>query len=127
MQTVPILFLLFPIIVLNATSQLLGKAAAMHSVAHTAPAVFSIWFFAAAICLGVSFLCWQKALRIKPISFLHPFCSLVYVFVPALSVIFFQENISARYVAGICFIIAGICITSASVRPPDTKSRESAC
>jgi drug/metabolite transporter (DMT)-like permease len=41
----------------------------------------------------------------------------VYVFTPALSVLFFQENISAKYCVGIFCIIAGVCITSISVLP----------
>ena len=114
-----LIFLLVPIILLNSLAQLFMKAAALHSVTQAAYGIFNIWLLAIIACVGVSFLCWQKALQIKPISFLHPFCSLVYVFVPAMAVIFFQESVSARYLVGICCIIAGVCITSAGVRPQE--------
>lgn len=124
MRISPIFFLLFPIIMLNSLAQIFMKAAALHSVAQAALGIFNIWFVAAAACLGVAFLCWQAALRQKPISFLHPFCSLVYVFVPALSVLFFQETVSAKYVVGMCCIIAGVCLTSISVCPPEAEHQE---
>jgi drug/metabolite transporter (DMT)-like permease len=63
-------------------------------------------------------------LRQKPVSFLHPFCALVYVSVPALSVFIFRETVSARYVAGICCIIAGVCVTSVSVCPAENRRPE---
>ncbi|MDR2475378.1 MAG: EamA family transporter [Bacteroidales bacterium] len=93
------------------------KAAALHSFSSIVLNIFNIWFIAATGCLAISFICWQAALRQRPVSFLHPFCSLVYVFTPALSVLFFQENISAKYCVGIFCIIAGVCITSISVLP----------
>ena len=100
------------------------KAAALHSFTHAVFGIFNIWLLAAVGCLAISFLCWQAALRQKPVSFLHPFCSLVYVFVPALSVFFFQEAISAKYVAGICCIITGVCLTSTGVCPAENKRPE---
>jgi len=121
-------FLLCPVIALNSLAQIFMKKAALHSVEHAVPGIFTIWFLAAAACLGISFLCWQAALRRKALSFLHPFCSLVYVFVPALSVVFFQESVSAKYAVGICCIIAGVCITSVSVCQPEAEHPEgSAC
>ena len=109
---------------LNSLAQILMKATALHSVAHAASGIFNVWLLAAVACLGISFLCWQAALRRRPVSFLHPFCSLVYVFVPALSVFFFQETVSTKYAVGICCIIAGVCIASASVRPSKAEYLE---
>ena len=114
-------FLLLPIIMLNSLAKIFMKAAAIHSDVHTLSGVFNLWFIAAIFCLGLSFLCWQAALRRKPVSFLHPFCALIYAVVPALSVFLFQESVSAKYVAGVCCIIAGVCITSVSAR--QTKDR----
>jgi len=105
------------------------KFAALYSIKFSLFGIFNIWLIAAVACLGISFLCWQMTLRLKPISFLHPFCSLVYVIVPALSVLFFQEIISLKYIAGICCIIAGVYITSVSVCPPEKRKHPegSAC
>jgi drug/metabolite transporter (DMT)-like permease len=112
--------LLFFIITLNSVAQVLMKAAASHSVS----GAFNTLLLAAVACLGVSFLCWQAALRRKPISFLHPFCSLVYVLVPGLSVIVFRESINATYAAGMCCIIAGVSMTSRSAHPSNNKRPE---
>ena len=124
----PIFFLLLLIITFNSLAQLCMKAAALHLETHAVPIVFSIWLLATAACLGIAFLCWQTALRSKPISFLHPFCALVYVLVPALCVIFFQEIVTGKYVIGIFCIITGVCITSAGVCPPEKQcSDKSIC
>ena len=123
-MTVPLFFLLFMIVALNSLAQIFMKAAALYSIEYSVFGVFNIWLMAAVACLGISFLFWQAALRQRPVSFLHPFCSLVYVIVPALSVLFFKETITLKYAAGICCIITGLCITSVSVRPPDSGRQE---
>jgi len=98
----------------------------MHSVARGVLEIFNIWLVAAVACMAIAFLCWQLALARKPISFLHPFLSLIYIVVPALSVYLFQETISVKYVMGIFLIIGGICITSLSISPSKDNNPENA-
>ena len=124
MKTVHIFFLLFPIIILNSVAQVFMKAAAIHSFAHIVSGVFNIWFIVAVGCQGVSFFFWQAALRQKQLSFLHPFLSLIYIIVPALSVILFQETVTVKYIVGICCIITGVCITSLGVYPQNSISQK---
>ena len=100
------------------------KAAALQETAHTMFGTVNAWFLIAVACLGISFICWQAALRQRPVSFLHPFCSLVYVFVPILSVLLFQENVSVKYVLGIFCIVLGVYITSTNVLPADGDSEK---
>lgn len=114
--------LIFCVVSFNSTAQLLLKASAMDTGTR-AWCLLALAF----ICLGVSFLCWFTALRHKPLSFLHPFAALIYVAVPGLAALFFGEAVSAAYIAGIACIVAGICITSASVRPAKRKAGDPLC
>ena len=117
------LFLLIvSVVAFNSTAQLLMKAAAMH----TGLAALCLLGLAFA-CLGVSFLCWFAALRLKPLSFLHPFAALVYVTVPGLAAFFFDEAISGPYIAGIACIMLGIYITSGAVRPGRPEGGDPSC
>jgi drug/metabolite transporter (DMT)-like permease len=109
----PFIFIFF-VVFLNALAQLLMKAAAL-AVARSPLHMLNWWLVSALACLGFSFVCWQFALRLRPLSFLHPFCSLTYVLTPACSALFFQEGVSVKYILGILCIITGICITSANV------------
>jgi|GEM_PF-6733024 len=123
-----IFFLLFSTVLFSSLAQIFMKAAAMHSVTYGLLGVFNIWFIAAMVCMAIVFLCWQMALGQKPIAFLYPFLSLVYVVVPVLSVYLFQETISVKYVIGIFCIIGGICITSLSVpSSKDSNPENSIC
>jgi len=121
MRSLKISLLLWIVIMLNSIAQVFMKAAAVHSLAHAVSGIFNTWFITAAVCLGISFLSWQALLRLKPVSFLHPFCSLNYVIVPALSAYFFQESVSIQCIIGICCIIVGICFTAASVSSEEVQ------
>lgn len=114
--------LIFCVVSFNSLAQILMKASAMD----TGPRAWCLLALAF-ICLGVSFLCWFAALRHKPLSFLHPFAALVYVAVPGLAALIFGEAVSEPYIAGIACIVAGICITSASVRPSKQKAGDPRC
>lgn len=114
--------LIFCVVSFNSTAQILLKASAM-ATGTPAWCLLALAF----ICLGVSFLCWFTALRHKPLSFLHPFAALVYVAVPALAALIYGEAVSGPYIAGIGCIVAGICITSASVRPARQKAGNHLC
>ena len=126
MRSLKISLLLWIVIMLNSIAQVFMKAAAVHSLAHAVSGIFNTWFITAAVCLGISFLSWQALLRLKPVSFLHPFCSLNYVIVPALSAYFFQESVSIQCIIGICCIIVGICFTAASVSSPGRERQDGA-
>lgn len=115
--------LLFFVVSCNSSAQLLLKAAALN-----ADSMSGLYCLAAAIiCLGCSLLCWFTALRLKPLSFLHPFAALTYILVPGLAALLFEETVSVRYVMGIVCIVAGICITSTSVRTPNAGIGKTRC
>lgn len=116
-------FLLFCVVGCNTLAQLLLKVIAMSSGRITA----WYWFCIALMCLGLSFFCWLAALRLKPLSFLHPFAALTYIFVPGLAVLIFGESVSGRYLVGIICIVAGICVTSTSVRESDIDEGRKTC
>lgn len=107
--------LIFLVVIFNSLAQLSMKASALYSTDIDIFGVLNLWFIVAIVCLAISFLCWHAALRMKPISFLHPFASLVYILVPALSAFIFNDTISLKYIVGICCIISGVCITSMNV------------
>jgi EamA-like transporter family. len=75
-------------------------------------ALFNVWLLICVLCLGISFVLWQYLVARKPLSFLHPFCSLTYLLTPLLSVYIFHETVSVKYFAGICLIMAGVYFTA---------------
>lgn len=115
--------LIFFVVICNSVAQILLKVAALDagSLAFWCTLTFAF------ICLGFSFLCWFAALRLKPLSFLHPFGALVYILVPGLAAFIFDEPVSVPYILGIACIVAGICITSGAVLPPKPDDENQIC
>ena len=107
------------VVILNATAQLLLKAAAEYSL-HQPPTGLQLQHFlnvysvSAAVCLGGSFLAWRKALTGIPLSRAHPLCSLTYVIMPAGAYYFFDDTVSILYYIGIACICCGIFLISTS-------------
>ncbi|MDR1243414.1 MAG: EamA family transporter [Deltaproteobacteria bacterium] len=89
--------------------------AALSSIAYPLWGIFNTWMIVACLCMGVSFLIWQYLLGKKPISFLHPFCSLVYAVIPIFSFIIFDERVSVQYMIGIFCILLGVVFTTRGV------------
>lgn len=72
-------------------------------------------FSSALVFLGLSFVIWSYALRLRPISFMHPFLSFIFLTVPLTCQIVFNETLSLKYYLGIIMIIVGTWITSRSI------------
>jgi drug/metabolite transporter (DMT)-like permease len=107
------------VVILNATAQLLLKAAAEYSLHQPATGLqlqhmLNVYSVSAAICLGASFLAWRKALTGIPLSRAHPLCSLTYVIMPAGAYYFFEDTVSILYYFGIVCICCGIFLISTS-------------
>jgi drug/metabolite transporter (DMT)-like permease len=107
------------VVILNATAQLLLKAAAEYSLHQPATGLqllhlLNVYSVSAAICLGGSFLAWRKALTGISLSRAHPLCSLTYIIMPAGACYFFDDTVSIPYYIGIAFICLGIFLISTS-------------
>ncbi len=101
-------------IVLDTVAQLVWKAAALRlppltSGADMLQAVSRQPLF---IVLGLLFLLqllvWLKVLEHADLSFAQPITALSYVAVCGLSVLWFQETLDARKLAGIALVLAGV-------------------
>ena len=53
-------------------------------------------------------VCWMRAVSQKEISFLYPLSSINFVLIAAASMVFLQETMSGRRVAGIFLIVLGM-------------------
>jgi len=121
-SSIHIAFLLVAVIACNSFAQICLKMTALNSESGHFFSLFTGWMFLAVTLLGTSFIAWQLLLTKRELSFLHPFCALTQVIVPALSIWIFHEIVSPPYFLGICCIMAGICLTSAGMRTrPDEK------
>lgn len=63
--------------------------------------------FAAAVAASV---CWILAVQTAPLSLAYPFMALSFLLVPALSVFFFGETVSAWQSVGLMLIVAGVVV-----------------
>ena len=53
-------------------------------------------------------VCWMRAVSQKEISFLYPLSSVNFVLIAAASMVFLQEDISARRMVGVLFVVFGM-------------------
>jgi len=60
---------------------------------------------------GAAALLWVHLLKFVPLSFAYPFAALSFVFVPLISIWFFDERVSSVYWIGTAFILLGVCLT----------------
>ena len=71
------------------------------------------WIAGAAIALyGFATIVWIYLLRNIPLSVAYPFMALSYVLVPLAAWVFFSEQITLTYMAGIALIILGVLVTT---------------
>jgi drug/metabolite transporter (DMT)-like permease len=61
-------------------------------------------------------VCWMAVVAQKEISFLYPLTSVNYVFVVAISAIYFHEFISTRRGIGVALIVAGVILINRKSR-----------
>jgi multidrug transporter EmrE-like cation transporter len=61
-------------------------------------------------------ICWMAAVAEKEISFLYPLTSVNYVFVVAISAVYFHEFISMRRGVGVALIVAGVILINRKSR-----------
>lgn len=106
-------------VLLNASAQLLLKAATRHSgelvadsgriswssVMHLLGAV-PLWFGLA--CYGISVILWLGALSRVPVSLAYPMLSIGYVINAFAAALLFGEALSVGKLAGIAMICAGV-------------------
>lgn len=103
------------VVLCNSTAQLMMKAAALYGIRDSAAgwlAFFNVWYLCALGALGLGFLFWQRVLVALPLSFAHPFCSLIYLVVPAMSCLLYGDRVNGAYVVGLVMLLAGICLTA---------------
>ena len=111
------------VVIFNSLAQVCLKMAAVASGGQSVWALFNVWLIICVFCMGTSFILWQFLIARRPLSFLHPFCSLSYLLTPLLSVCIFHETVTAKYFAGIGLIMAGVYFTasgSSSQAPAET-------
>jgi drug/metabolite transporter (DMT)-like permease len=65
-------------------------------------------FYAALAIYGLSTLLWIYILRDIPLSRAYPFTALAFVITPILSVIFFGDQLTFRYVAGVAALTVSL-------------------
>lgn len=100
-------------IFLNVAGQLLLKRAAMVGGSSQAEGAalqsfLSPWFFGGCGSLGASMLLWVIVLRRLPLTLAHPMTGVVYILVPVVSHVLWNEPLPAIRVAGISVIIFGV-------------------
>jgi len=104
-----VLWGLLLVVALNATGQILFKAA---RAAHPDAPVFSLFSqletWAAFIIYGLSAICWLWVLSRAQLSFAYPMLSLTFPIVVGLSALLFSESISLMRWAGVGVIALGV-------------------
>jgi drug/metabolite transporter (DMT)-like permease len=103
-------------VMLLSAGQLLFKAVASSLAQATSFAfVFGLFknplFLMALVFYGAATLIWLSVLRSAPLGQAYTLFSLSFVLVPLSAMIWFQEPLGWRYVAGTTLIIAGISIS----------------
>jgi multidrug transporter EmrE-like cation transporter len=116
--------LIFTGVLLNATAQLLLKAGT-NAVGHfefvaenIGPVATRLAFqpsiMAGVLCYGVSLVVWIMGLSRIEVSIAYPMLSLGYILNAAAAWYFFGESLGALRLAGIGFIMVGVCLIARS-------------
>ena len=79
----------------------------------------SIEYIGSLAALMVQALVWQQALKRYPLSVAYPFMSGVFLIIPAVSFLFFDESISTGQIAGAVLIAAGTIMLNRTVKTDD--------
>ncbi|MDA3951670.1 MAG: EamA family transporter [Spirochaeta sp.] len=67
----------------------------------------SLWYLGSLTALGIQAIVWQQALRRLALSVAYPMMSLVFVLLPILGWLVFDERISVLQMIGTVFILVG--------------------
>lgn len=67
-----------------------------------------IWLFLASIFLAARAVIWQILLRLKELSEIYPYASLVQVLILLYAVAFFHENATIYNVVGLAVMLSGL-------------------
>jgi drug/metabolite transporter (DMT)-like permease len=70
------------------------------------------WFLVALVLYGTATLIWLAVLRSTPLSQAYTLFALSFVLVPLCAMVWFQEPLGWRQVAGAMLIIAGIVVST---------------
>jgi drug/metabolite transporter (DMT)-like permease len=116
--------LIFTGVLLNATAQLLLKAGT-NAVGHfefvaenIGPVATRLAFqpsiMAGVFCYGISLVVWIMGLSRIEVSIAYPMLSLGYILNAAAAWYFFGESLGALRLAGIGFIMVGVCLIARS-------------
>ncbi len=105
-------------ILCSVASQVLLKAAGMHAAGQT-----SIWnargmnpfLWLSLCCLALGMPLWARTLRLLPLATVYSWTALTYVFTPFCGSLFWGEQLSFVYFAGLACIVCGIIITTRNV------------
>lgn len=74
------------------------------------------WLWCAGLSTLVGTAAWTAALRRLPLSVAYPWTASIYVVTPLLSALLFHDPIGWRYGLGMVLIVAGIVLTTSSVK-----------
>lgn len=108
---------LFAAVLAQSAALVLGKAAGLgHSGIER---YLSIEYIGSLAALMVQALVWQQALKRYPLSVAYPFMSGVFLIIPALSFLIFDETISPSQIAGSVLIVAGTVMLNRTVKTRD--------
>lgn len=77
--------------------------------------LFDPWIFSGFVSAFIASFFWMATMTKFEISYAYPFMSSAFVLVFLLSVILFQEAVTAQKIAGLVLIVVGIIVTSRSM------------
>lgn len=106
-------------IVLMASAQLLFKQAGLHAALYAdwyRALALNIWLWAGLLVSASGMVCWLSTLRFRTLASAYPWTSFVYVLAPLGSALLFGDELSARYLTGMLFIVGGVFITAGATR-----------
>lgn len=114
---------LFLAVIAQTTALILGKTAGLNYTGFSR--YLSIEYIGSLTALMGQALVWQQALKKYPLSIAYPFMSIVFLIIPAVSYLVFNEQISSGQIAGAILIAAGtIQLTRAAKQTPSDPLEE---
>lgn len=102
----------------TTAAQVFFKLAGLNTIEQTGFTdawILNLWLWAAFAAYTVSVAFWLFALRYLPLSLAYPWTAMVYVLVPLISWILFNDVLSLRYLLGMTCIVGGIFITNSGM------------
>lgn len=102
-----------------ATAHLLFKQAGLHAAQYTdwyRALALNSWLWAGLLISASGMVCWLSTLRFRSLASAYPWTSLIYVLTPLSSALLFGDELSARYLTGMIFIVGGVFVTAGATR-----------